>query len=103
VAARAGAEFQFGRPEDGKPQPVTLVHELGGVDFKGFIAYLKDNPDEVVRREKRIGFRQTITPQVVEECGCDGPQADGRRAYGRSRVCTQDGGVLPILCGNYPT
>ena len=66
VAARSGAEFQFGRPSDGKVQPVTLVYELGGVDFETFIAYLKEHPDEVVRREKRIGFRQTITPEMVE-------------------------------------
>jgi ribulose 1,5-bisphosphate synthetase/thiazole synthase len=65
VAARAGAEFQFGRPADGKPQPVSLGYVLGGVDFEAFIAYLKGNPDEVVR--KRIGFQQTITPEMVEE------------------------------------
>ena len=67
VAARAGAEFKFGRPGDGKPQPVTLVHALGGVDFQAFIKYLEQNPDEVVRRERRIGFKQTITPEMVEE------------------------------------
>jgi len=67
VAARAGAEFQFGRPSDGKPQPVTLVYVLGGIDFERFIQYLKENPDEIVRGETRIDFKQTLTPQMVEE------------------------------------
>jgi hypothetical protein len=33
VAARAGAEFQKGREEDGKMQPVTLMFRIGGVDY----------------------------------------------------------------------
>jgi len=67
LAARAGAEFQFGRPSDGKPQAVTLVYALGGVNFERFIEYLKENPEEVVRWEKRTDFKFTITPEMVEE------------------------------------
>ncbi len=67
LAVRAGADFQFGRPNDGKPQPVTLAYMLGGVDFERFVEYLKENPEEVVRPEKRIDFRQTITAEMVEE------------------------------------
>ena len=67
LAVRAGADFQFGRPDDGKPQPVTLPYMLGGVDFERFVEYLKENPEEVVRPEKRIDFRQTITVEMVEE------------------------------------
>lgn len=67
VAAGAGAEFQFGRPSDGKPQPVTLTYMLGGVRFEAFIDYLKENPEEVVRRERRIDFKQTLSPEMVEE------------------------------------
>jgi hypothetical protein len=67
VAARAGADFQFGRPSDGKPQAASLVYTLGGVNFEVFIRYLKDNPTEVVRKEKRIDFKQTRTPEMMEQ------------------------------------
>lgn len=33
VAARAGVEFEIGRPADGKMQPVSLMYALGGVDI----------------------------------------------------------------------
>ncbi len=33
VAAKAGAEYQLGREEDGKCQPVTLMFRIGGVDY----------------------------------------------------------------------
>lgn len=33
VAAHAGAEFQFGREEDSRCQPVTLMFRIGGVDY----------------------------------------------------------------------
>lgn len=33
VAARAGAEFVLGRPEDGQCQPVTLMFRIGNVDW----------------------------------------------------------------------
>lgn len=33
VAARAGAEYQLGREEDSKCQPVTLMFRIGGVDY----------------------------------------------------------------------
>ena len=32
VAAKAGVPFEFGRPEDGATQPMTLMFQLGGVD-----------------------------------------------------------------------
>ena len=60
LAVRAGADFQFGRPDDGKTQPCTLPYMLGGVDFERFIEYLKENPEDVVRPEKRIDFKQTV-------------------------------------------
>ena len=67
LAVRAGADFQFGRSDDGKPQPVSLCYMLGGVDFERFVEYLKENPEEVVRVEKRIDFKQDITAEMVEE------------------------------------
>ena len=67
LAVRAGADFQFGRPGDSKPQSCTLPYMLGGVDFERFVNYLKENPEEVVRPEKRIDFKQTITAEMVEE------------------------------------
>ena len=33
VAARAGAEYQLGREEDSKCQPVTLMFRIGGVNY----------------------------------------------------------------------
>lgn len=34
VAARAGVSFEMGRPGDGLCQPMTLMFQLGGVDFE---------------------------------------------------------------------
>jgi hypothetical protein len=66
LAAKAGAEFELGRPEDNKPQPVTVFYMLGGVEFEKYIQYLKENPEEVVRWEKRTDFRFTVTPEMME-------------------------------------
>lgn len=34
VAADAGAEFALGRPEDGALQPMTLMFQIGGIDYE---------------------------------------------------------------------
>ena len=49
VAARAGAEYQLGREEDSKCQPVTLMFRIGGVDYSrahlpGSFEHLLDVP-----------------------------------------------------------
>lgn len=49
VAARAGAEFQLGREEDSRCQPVTLMFRIGGVDYSrahlpGSFEHLLDVP-----------------------------------------------------------
>jgi hypothetical protein len=33
IAARAGAPYEKGRPEDGRMQPMTLMFQIGGVDY----------------------------------------------------------------------
>ncbi len=37
IAARSGAAFTLGRPEDHKCQPVTLMFRIGGVDYSNAI------------------------------------------------------------------
>lgn len=42
IAALAGCEFDYGRPEDGKTQPMSMVALVGGVDSKlakNYISY----------------------------------------------------------------
>jgi hypothetical protein len=67
AAAKAGADFQFGRPSDNKTQPATLAYILGGVNFEGLLNYLKQYPDELVRKEKRNVIKQNVTPEMLEE------------------------------------
>ena len=43
VAARAGAPFQKGRPEDGRLQPMTLMFQIGGVDYERVRAFRGDD------------------------------------------------------------
>ena len=50
VGFRAGCPFEFGRPSDGKCQPVTLMFTIGGVDWervrKFKEEYLRKYPDD---------------------------------------------------------
>ncbi len=39
VAASAGAPFEKGRPEDGRMQPMTLMFQIGGVDYDRVAAF----------------------------------------------------------------
>lgn len=47
VAAPAGAPFEKGRAEDGAMQAMTLKFDVGGVDLKAALQWVKDNPDQV--------------------------------------------------------
>ncbi|MDR7555546.1 MAG: FAD-dependent oxidoreductase [Armatimonadota bacterium] len=47
LSAAAGAPFEVGRPGDGRPQPMTLMLRLGGVDWEAVMDYLTAHPDEV--------------------------------------------------------
>ncbi len=74
VAALAGASFQFGRPEDGRPMAASTAFITGDVDFERAIAYLKEHPEdsgagdirqweEIFRRNQQIsisGLRASV-------------------------------------------
>lgn len=44
IAARAGAEYMFGDDELGRPHGISLLFEMGGIDFEKFFDYLKNRP-----------------------------------------------------------
>lgn len=46
AAISLGANYQSGG-EDGVPQAVTLMFDVGGVDFEKAITYVRDNPDQM--------------------------------------------------------
>ena len=48
VAARAGAPFELGRPEDGRMQPVSRIFRMGNVHLSQVYAYLREHPEEFV-------------------------------------------------------
>ncbi len=80
VAAKAGAAYQKGRPEDGKMQPVTLMFKIGGVDsanavFPGSFESLVETPKGELQALARkllpppaghvLLYRSTMPGQVV--------------------------------------
>lgn len=48
VAARAGAPFELGRPEDGRTQPVSRIFRMGNVRLDQVYAYLRKHPEEFI-------------------------------------------------------
>ena len=46
LAARAGAPYQMGRGEDGRPQPMTMMFRMGNVDMNKLVEYAKNNMDD---------------------------------------------------------
>lgn len=44
IAARAGAEYMFGDDELGRPHGISLLFEMGGINFEKFFNYLKNRP-----------------------------------------------------------
>lgn len=60
IAARAGAPFAYGRPEDGLVQPVSISFLLTGMDVVALRQWMRDHPQdtgfgEVVARAKADG------------------------------------------------
>ncbi|MDR7481479.1 MAG: FAD-dependent oxidoreductase [Armatimonadota bacterium] len=47
LSVAAGAPFEIGRPADGRPQPMTLMMRLGGVDWEEVMDHLAAHPDDV--------------------------------------------------------
>ena len=47
LSVAAGAQAEIGRPDDHRPQPMTLMFRLGGVDWDAVMDYLERHPDEV--------------------------------------------------------
>ncbi|SCX74871.1 FAD-dependent oxidoreductase [Alkaliphilus peptidifermentans] len=48
VASFCKADFHMGRSSDGFSQPMTLMFQVGGVDIKKVIAYVKSNPEQFI-------------------------------------------------------
>lgn len=47
VAASAGAAFQKGDAAEGAPQAMTLMLDVGGVDLRRVLQYVRDHPDQM--------------------------------------------------------
>jgi glycine/D-amino acid oxidase-like deaminating enzyme len=62
VAAQAGCDFEFGRPEDGKTQPMTLYGRIGG--YKGKPAHIQPMLDLGRAAGFEVSYgRVTLFPQ----------------------------------------
>ncbi len=49
LAYFAGAEFELGRPQDGRTMPMSLVFILGNVDLRKMIDHLKEHREEYTK------------------------------------------------------
>ena len=47
LSVSAGAQAEIGRPEDHRPQPMTLMFRLGGVEWDAVMDHLERHPDEI--------------------------------------------------------
>ncbi len=60
LAASAGATCEVGRPQDGMPQPMTLMILLGGVDWEAVMAHLACHDEDLQHGQ---GVRGRIDPE----------------------------------------
>lgn len=106
LAARAGADFEVGRPQDEYGSSATLAFQVGGVDLEPLVAYVEAHPDEVDGFEPHE-IREAIfgkPPQFVRFHGFHGLLERVKETRGFTdwewQVLTQRGGVslvpLPI-------
>jgi hypothetical protein len=47
LSVAAGARAEIGRPEDHRPQPMTLMFRMGGVQWDAVMDHLERHPDEI--------------------------------------------------------
>jgi len=47
LSVSAGAQAEIGRPADHRPQPMTLMFRLGGVEWDAVMDHLERHPDEI--------------------------------------------------------
>ncbi|MDQ7820754.1 MAG: FAD-dependent oxidoreductase [Armatimonadota bacterium] len=60
LSAAAGAPFEVGRPQDGRPQPMTLMLVLGGVDWEAVMAHLAGHDEDLQHGQ---GVHERIDPR----------------------------------------
>jgi hypothetical protein len=67
VAARAGAPFEMGRPEDGACQPATLMFTIGGVDWQRVCDFRKDDwkLEHVWKQAQKAGDMLPFQNQIM--------------------------------------
>ena len=69
IAVLAGAACEHGGPE-GQFQPVSLVYRLAGVDFRAYLEFVRQNPDEFLLGENPIlGKTRAECAQAAYESG----------------------------------
>jgi len=49
VSVSAGVPYEIGDPQLGYTQPLTLMFKVSGIDFKRFIRFLKEHPEDVFK------------------------------------------------------
>jgi hypothetical protein len=67
VAALAGAPFEFGRAEDGRVQPISLMFKVSNVDNAALQAYTAEHPAEAHLTEKQA--QAYLQQPLNKNCG----------------------------------
>jgi len=66
LAYMAGAEYEMGQYKDGEKQPPTLMFTVGGFDLDKFLAYLKENPEQL-QHGSTMKIRDGYNPDFFTE------------------------------------
>lgn len=51
LSAKAGVEYDYGRPKDGLTQPMTMKARVGNVDISKIRKYMKENPEDFLVKD----------------------------------------------------